>query len=400
MTHNYLITGGTGFIGQHILFEVLNETLAQGSSGRIYMLIRKKEGRDATQVIRDLLQNPAAPDFIRRYPIEACMAKIKVIECDLRDPNLNAQLGWRISHELPLQVFHSAGSVNLHSGENAAQDVRDNNYLGTQALLTALKGFKCRFMFVSTAFASGMRTGLLDNDFLGATPGPFRNPYEASKADIEAMVHAFGKEHRIPVQIARPSVVMGRLLDAPYYVTSKFDVLYGLARFFWAMGKKKNGQTVRLQVNPYAGLNILPVDYVAKACVRMSHTTLEQLNIVHSHSVPHVRYLTRTLDRVGFKHYDFVEAKPTDSAGLEKAYYRSVGTVFDPYLNSTASEFDTTALQRLMNDVPMPDILAAVDNLIGFAIEHQFDEAAVAAIPNATAPELQAPTDLGVTSVA
>ena len=38
-------------------------------------------------------------------------------------------------------------------------------------------------------------------------------------------------------QILRPGIVSGRLMDSPLYFTSKFDVFYGWAKFFYNLSR-------------------------------------------------------------------------------------------------------------------------------------------------------------------
>lgn len=374
MEQNILITGSTGLVGQHILFEQLLEYLRGQKKGKIYLLIRAKEGREANSYMRNLLQNRWTPEYLRQIPLNQIMQYIQIIEGDLRDHDLGLQFKRHIQENTRLQVYHSAGSVNLNSGQAAEQEVLHNNYMGTQSLLRVLQHYDCRFMFISTAFSSGIREGIIYDQYEPSEDLVFRNPYEHAKAAIEQMVQKFGLEHQLKIQIARPSVVVGRLLEHPFYYTSKFDVIYGWARFFWMMKMKAAGHKLRIKINLNSGMNIIPVDYVAKACVGLSRTDIDQLNIVHPQSIPHWDYLSQILITLGFSHYEFVDKLPLELSNIEKIYYRSVGSVFEPYLNGPDYNFDTTVLKQLMEDVPPVDIQAGIKDLIEFAIEHDFKE--------------------------
>lgn len=374
MEQNILITGSTGLIGQHILYEQLPEYIRGHKQGKIYLLIRRQEGRDGAAFIRGLLQNAWTPDFVQQGSANHAMDYIQIIEGDIRDRDLGMILKKHIPDRVRLQVFHSAGSVNLHVGQEAEQDVFHHNFLGTQSFLHALQSYDCRFMFIGTAFSSGIRTGLIDDHFLHSSSDVYRNPYEQSKAAIETMIQEYGAKKQMTIQIARPSVVVGRLLTAPLYYTSKFDVIYGWGRFFWMMKEKNTGDGIRIHINPNSGMNIVPVDYVAKACLRLSHTNRSQLNIVQAKSVHHAEYLSRILDAVGFANYAFVDKKPINLKGLEKIYYRSVGSIFSPYLTGPCYEYDTSVLNQIMADIPSIDIPASIEALIQFAVAHRFEE--------------------------
>ncbi|WP_168120094.1 SDR family oxidoreductase [Paenibacillus sp. HB172176] len=372
---NVLITGSTGLIGQHILFEKLHEYASRRKQGGvIYLLIRAKEGRGATSYIRDLLNNRWTPDYLKKFPLNQLLSYIQIIEGDIRDHDLDILINNQIPHHCSLQVYHSAGSVNLRIGEAAEQEVMNNNYKGTQTLLRALRFYPCQFMFISTAFSCGIREGIIYDQHEPSADPMYRNPYEQSKAEIEQMVESFGARYHMKTQIARPSVVVGRMLDQPVCYTSKFDVIYGWAQFFWMMREKAAAKKLRIQINLNSGMNIVPVDVVAKACVRLSRTNIRQLNIVHEQSISHRDYLSQILNALGFDHYEFVEVMPEDLSSTEKFYYRTVGSVFEPYLNGPQYHFDTTVLTQLMEDVPQVDIHAGIKDLIAFAMAHDFRE--------------------------
>ncbi|WP_135548115.1 SDR family oxidoreductase [Paenibacillus cymbidii] len=379
MEQNILITGATGLIGQHLLFELLPDYMSGKLRGAIYLLIRSKPGRSADELLTAMLGGRWSPDYLRAYSLEELLAPIVTIEGDLTDPDLRETLLRHIPVQPPLQVYHSGGSVNLYNHESARSEIETHNLRGTQNMVKSLQGFNSRLLFVSTAFSCGIREGTLTDRYADLPEATaYRNPYEAAKHRIEKWLLAYAEETGLPMQIARPSVVVGRLLDAPLYYTSKFDVIYGWGKFIWALVRRRAEAPIRIAVRQDGALNIVPVDYVAKACIRMSRTDMRELNIVHSRSVPHLEYLNEIVGQLGFAGCRWVGEQPDNPQPLEKMYYRSAGNAFTPYVIHPDNRFDPASLRGLLPDIPEPDMSAALPSLLAFAIGHGFDETRLA----------------------
>lgn len=371
MQTDLLITGVTGLIGQHVLYELLSQRLNNQFSGKIHVLARDQEHLTATARVRKLLEGPYLPVFLRDTETQALMSHINVIEGDLRSANHLKRLARQFAGQAPLHIIHSAASTNLFAGKESEQDVILNNYLGTRHLLESFAPVTRKFSFISTAFSCGVRAGLIGNEFASDPHQTYRNPYEQYKARSELWIRQYCDAQGIVPQMLRPSVVCGRLMDTPLYYTSKFDVFYGFGYFFYKLADSAQQHT-RITLNKKTGLNILPVDYVAKAIVRASQTDIRELNIVSSTSVPHREYVPRILEAVGFNNYSLVEEQPRDLNLTEKVYYKTAGSVFTPYVVGPDFKYDTSQLQQLMHDEDEPAVLDNFPALIGFAVQSGF----------------------------
>ena len=81
-------------------------------------------------------------------------------------------------------------------------------------------------------------------------------------------------------------------------------VYYLLGKFFY---KSYFGESsIRLAANFKTGLNIIPVDYVAKVIACVYPQDVEQLNIVHSESTNIVAGMSRIIKTVGFENFTFL----------------------------------------------------------------------------------------------
>lgn len=373
---DYFLTGSTGLVGSHVLFELLNHIHTQKSESRIFLLVRGTKDESPEDRIKRVLYNEDAPDFVHALPLDQLLGKIECVESDLNNPDLPVQL--QLLNSNSLTVIHSAASTNLMQGPNAEQDVYENNFKGTLSLLNSLKSLNVRrFTYISTAFSCGMQDqlDLIGNDYLTYPVNGFRNPYEGHKNEIEKILKADCDERGIDLQILRPAVVCGRLMDTPFYKTTKFDVFYGWAKFFYGRREKIGDSKFRISINPEGTQNIVPVDYVAKVIAKAIHMdNIEQLNIVSENPPLHKEYFAKILDEIGIPNYEFVDEIPEDLSVWETLYYKSAGRVFEPYICNKNMVFDTQVLSTQFGEFKFNDVLQNFGELIQFAISRQFIE--------------------------
>ena len=202
-----------------------------------------------------MLTDEESPDFIREYNVDSLLQHIQILDTDINNPHLPQGLVEINSNELT--VIHVAASTNLMQGDNAEQDVYLNNNLATKNLLASLPHKLVKsFVYISTAYSCGVQQDIskLGNDYQDLEKTNFRNPYERNKAEIEDYLVRECKILDIDLKILRPAVVCGRLIDAPLYCTTKFDVFYGWAKFFYKMKSKfeneKMGCTLPIELIP------------------------------------------------------------------------------------------------------------------------------------------------------
>lgn len=370
----YLLTGATGLIGRHILFELLKQFIDHKENSLVWLVVRPKGNKSAQQRIIEILQDPESPDYIREYSLETLMSKIKFIESHLNSSQLkntiNAMTGknW--------VVIHNAASTNLMPGEEAEKDVQENNHRGTFNLLNSIpKENIKRFSFISTAFACGMQSGMgtIPHDYQKIEKANFRNPYEKCKSETEDLLTKHCVKEGIDLQILRPAVVCGRLIDAPIYCTTKFDVFYGWAKFFYKMKNKLGDKPIRIHVNPESTLNVVPVDYVAKViCNSVNKPEIKYMNIVNDAAPMNKDCVSSVLDTLGVDNYEITAELPNDMSMIEKLYYNTAGKALGPYLTTENQNFETQELTQQFKDLRYKDVLSNFDKLIDYAITKRF----------------------------
>jgi nucleoside-diphosphate-sugar epimerase len=247
-----LVTGGTGFIGRHLIRHLLHQGLT------VRALIRQ-EGR---------LQDLKGPE-------------LEFFRGDLTQPATLKHLTRGVE-----TVFHLAGLINAPREDKEVY--WQSNVRGTRNLLLALEkeGQEVKkFVFCSSVGVMGPLETLPADEGQACSP---RNLYEQSKHESEEVVRTFRQQKGLPVTIVRPSWVYGpgdqrtlklfravqrrrfvmigngRTLIHPVHVE---DVVQGLERA--ALTPAAEGQTYII-----AGENALPLIDLVRLIARLLQVPL------------------------------------------------------------------------------------------------------------------------------
>lgn len=367
-----ILTGATGVLGSHIMYEILELFIKnRNNNDKLYIIARNKGNNTALDRINELLSSTYTPNIIKDKGLNKLHEYLEIIDVDL------ASLKDTFSEQIKDAYFiHSAGYVNLSTDEELKERIFDENAKITKSLFKTFHPFIKKFIYIGTAFSSGIRKGLIDNDFhnLDFTP-EHRNAYEDAKFHSENFIAKECKALGLPFQILRPSVIGGKMLgtENPYFIP-KYMVFYLLAKFFHFTSQRKGEQeNVRFIINEETGLNIIPVDYVAKVIVNtFERDDIEQLNIVNDKSFNIVKGLQLIMKEVGYTNFTLIQNtmdfkyKNT----IEKLYYESIGKHLKPYFITNANEYDTTLLNSIL-EIPKLDNEAFI-NMIRYAKLNNF----------------------------
>jgi len=238
-----LLTGATGFLGG----ELLKRLLLSEDCGEVCLLIR---GEDSEARFKQLKRRLESDLPGRTEKLSFQQGDISEGSLGLGDSEFNS-LAARTT-----KIIHSAASTNLGQSLESA---RSYNVKGTETLIRlaqrAGENFQ-GFSHISTAYVAGDTTEQVTPDRLNLI-GPFKNSYEQSKAEAEALVRGSG----LDFCVFRPSIIVGDSLTG---VTSSFNVLYVPVRFL------VRGLFIALPLSDKAPFDAVPVDYVADSIARLS----------------------------------------------------------------------------------------------------------------------------------
>ena len=225
------VTGGTGLIGQAVIARLL----ADQRVARVFVLVRdpgrlgglRRAGPRVVPVCGDLLLEGLG------------------IDGGSRD---------RLAREVT-GVVHLAADTSF---SQSLEDARAINLHGTRRLLDLSSGWPLvsRWLYASTAFVQGHRTGVVaDDDGPGA--GGWLNAYEQSKAEAESLV----RDQRDDWVIARPSTIVCD--DLAGSITQMNAVHRALRLYF-------GGLAAMLPGTDASTLDVVTTEYVADGVARLA----------------------------------------------------------------------------------------------------------------------------------
>jgi NAD(P)-dependent dehydrogenase (short-subunit alcohol dehydrogenase family) len=240
---NYLITGGTGFIGHNLIGELLK----QKKKATIYVLVRKESKKKL-----DALKKEWGSGAKRVVPITGDLTRSMLgVPAKKR-----RELEGKIDH-----VFHLAAVYDLMA--DAESQIRVN-VEGTQNVVKFASNIKAkRFHHMSSIAAAGMFPGIFREDMFEEAKG-LDNPYFRTKHDSESVVRT---ECTMPWRIYRPGIVVGHSetgvidkIDGPYYFFKLIQKMRKMIPSWMPTLGLEGGR-----------INIVPVDYVVDATIYIAH---------------------------------------------------------------------------------------------------------------------------------
>lgn len=366
---NCLLTGGTGILGSHIIFEWIHKALVEKSVNHLFLVIRSNQ-KTAKERLLAILQDDSRPEFLNNFTVEACLENITVIDTDLT--NINSDILEKYQFDT---VIHCAGSTSLSQTNSSKNTVHQQNLLVTKKLLTELPKDVKRFIYISTAFSFGIQDKEVDDAIDAVKVTNFRNPYEQSKYESESYVKQYCASKNIDAQILRPSIICGRLIDKPFFETPKFDVFYSWAIFLDKYAKKSK-ENFRIWIDKKSGLNIVPVDFVAKAVLyAFLKPSIKELNIVNPKPILHKNYIGKVLQYFNVNSFEYIQKMPINLTVFETLYYKSIGEVFEKYVSIPDLQYKPDAILKLINQLKLDKTLGVHENfmnLIDFSVEKKF----------------------------
>ncbi len=263
------LTGATGFLGSHIMAQLLQ------SGYRLIILGRSTREETLQERIFKLLQ---------WLGMAGAMDKLEMLEIDFSKPLIGIpEAKYNQLCAMTDQIIHCASDTNF--SERKRNLVFAANVHSLSGILEfAANSHVQVFNYISTAYVAGINNTACRETFSEATD--FVNVYEESKARAEKIIASFCDKNSIPLTIIRPSIVFG---DSRTGRSLKFNALYfpiksvQYIRDIYLHDIKSNGGKksqksgifidsegylnlpLRIYLPQKGTINLIPVDYFVNA---------------------------------------------------------------------------------------------------------------------------------------
>lgn len=339
------MTGATGFLGKIFLRHLLACT---ESHITVLTRARRDEAHD------ERLSNHAA-----QYP-----SRLSYVEGDIRIPGLglNAETLGQLRDSVD-EVWHLAASTQFE--ESLRTKTMAVNVGGTQNLLAFARDLpllQC-VNYVSTAFVSGIQpVDVVIPEAMLPRPKHFRNPYEESKYEAEALVAA----SNLPHIVYRPAIILGDTLSG----RSDGQTIYNIAkmvRLAKLMGDRDcrrrnlhpNHHSFRVVADTHATKNMLPADYVSAMMLGIRAKSSPDGGVYHlTHSQPTLiaEIVSAITGLLNTRNYQIVPGLDGETLSVPERAMERVASVFRPYMLNSDPIFDMTRTRAALGDLSLPHI--------------------------------------------
>lgn len=284
--NNMILTGGTGFLGMHILEEFLNK-----EKGKIYIIIRK----DAGLTVREKLLNKMHYYFGEKYD-KFMENRIFAIQGDITESGfgLNQKELFNIANSINV-IVNSAAKVS-HYGNY--QEFYNINVKSVEKIVEFAKAFNKKIFHISTLSISGnafMNDKLIQQEFdeeIIFSENKFfvgqkldnvyvRSKFEAEKIILDSILDG------VDSYILRMGNLMPRYKDGKFQDNISENAYIERLKTFQELGC-----IPEYLMKDY--LEFTPIDYTAKAVMKIIESTNNKNRIYHLFNNNHV-YIEKLL---------------------------------------------------------------------------------------------------------
>lgn len=362
MKPTILITGASGMVGRDLV------PLLHASSEANLVLLLHQRGADMDE-----------DRFVHTYHGLLPSNRIRIVQGDITKADLSLPLEVRKALAKSItHILHAAASTRLNL---PLEEARQINLDGTRHMVALAQDCTRlqRFGYVSTAYVSGQRTGIIREEELQHEAG-FVNSYEQSKYEAECFMQSV--QSTLPAAIYRLSIVLG---DSRTGVVTNMTAPHQTMRLIY------HGLASMLPGSPDSPVDFIPADVAAATLCRLFLDAFRPGDTFHITAGPEKSYtLSTIIDEIygtfaaldpGWCRLDF--PKPV-LASIETfdSFLKSMGMA-NPSMQGALSAvrqisypkiFDRENLTRALPDYDegLPDIRQYFRKVVGYCLQSQW----------------------------
>lgn len=284
---NILLTGTTGFLGIHILDELLNN-----SNSTVYCLIRGKDKSFAEERLNELYR------FYFNTDIKSYKNRIKLLFGDISKKNLglSSKCYENLTNKIDL-VIHTAAIVKHYGNEEIFNEI---NIVGTQNIIDFCLSSHSELHHISTISVSGTTT--LDHSTQNFTENSFwihqnyqDNVYVKSKFEAEYKVLEAIKTKNLYAKIYRVGNLTGRYRDGFFQKNIESNAFYKKIQTIFELKKIPDDiKNVRI--------DFTPIDLVSQAICKIvfSDTSGQIIYHLYNSNIISLHELIDIFNKIGY----------------------------------------------------------------------------------------------------
>lgn len=375
-----LLTGGTGFIGSHMAYKLLE------NGYNIIFLAREKRGESAYSRVKNALS------FVG--PCSKFLSQFQVIDGDITEPISDFTECKDVE-----EVWHLAASISFK--QEHAERTYNANVVGTKNVIDFSRKARAILHYFSTAYVCGSYKGRFFEEDLDCGQR-LRNPYEETKFEAEKLVRG----SKLDSNIYRLGIVVGNSktgrtpVFTGYYTFARMlcyirdSILDAISKngiSYFNNGFFTNGDgflkfPVKIPCHPESTVNLIPIDFLVNGIYAIA-SNLKSLgktfHIVNPRP-PTVRWIFDTsLEIMKMRGFQLVDlnnpsavSESIEEAGSKQILYKIEMSIRDlcgaylPYITSEPvfDDFNTRSFGVLIP--PLRKEL--IKKLLEYAIKRNF----------------------------
>lgn len=286
---NVLLTGANGFIGIHVLYELLTTT-----NSTIYCFVR---GDDISHSIARLEEsfnfyfNKDLKQYlntrVKVYNGQIIYNKFKLSDSELEEISNNINT-----------IIHTAAIVK-HYGD--FEQFKTSNIDGTKRIVKFAHKFKKRLIHISSISVSGNYLVKQDNKNVSFSENDLyigqhytNNVYVNSKFDAEKIVYSY-MEKGLTAEVLRIGILSGRYSDGYFQKNISENAFYGRIKSLVDLGIVQSDMLEQK-------IEFTPVDLCARAIVLLSKYKCTENKVYHlfNHNLYTIKSILDMLSTFGF----------------------------------------------------------------------------------------------------